>query len=124
MRKDTAAQLAISEKTASARYLDARYRYLQERKLLDAAKTRLSSEAMEHRIPQKATTIRDPAEPPSFPSQPKILLNLFLGAVAGLVLGVARPSEGGPRPANRGHEAQRSKCKRATEGNSEQAPGP
>jgi len=89
LRKDTATQLAISEKTASARYLDARYRYLQERKLLDAAKTRLSSEAMERTIPQKPTTIRDPAEPPSFPSQPKILLNLFLGAVAGLVLGVA-----------------------------------
>lgn len=40
-------------------------------------------------MPQKPATIRDPAEPPSFPSRPKILLNLFLGAVAGLVLGVA-----------------------------------
>ena len=62
---------------------------LQERKLLEEAKTRLSSETMERTMPQKPATIRDPAEPPSFPSRPKILLNLSLGAVAGLVLGVA-----------------------------------
>jgi polysaccharide biosynthesis transport protein len=57
--------------------------------LLEEAKTRLSSETMERTMPQKPATIRDSAEPPSLPSRPKILLNLFLGAVAGLVLGVA-----------------------------------
>ena len=86
----TTSQNAQQEmKTASAQYLDAKYRYLQERKLLEEAKTRLSSETMERTMPQKPATIRDPAEAPSFPSRPKILLNLFLGAVAGLVLGVA-----------------------------------
>jgi polysaccharide biosynthesis transport protein len=109
LRKGMVTQLAIAEnslksmegnlatsqnaqqemKTASAQYLDAKYRYLQERKLLEEAKTRLSSETMERTMPQKPATIRDPAEPPSLPSRPKILLNLFLGAVAGLVLGVA-----------------------------------
>ncbi len=88
LRKDTVTQLAIAEKTASARYLDARYRYLQERKLLDTAKTRLSSETTERTMPQKPATIQDPAEPSAFPMRPKILFNLLLGTVAGLLLGV------------------------------------
>ena len=88
LRKDTVAQLSIAEKTASARYLDARYRYLQERKLLDAAKTRLTRETTESTMPQKPATIQDRAEPSAFPIRPKILFNLLLGIVAGLVLGV------------------------------------
>jgi len=79
LRKDTVTQLAIAEKTASARYLDARYRYLQERKLLDTAKTRLSSETTERTMPQKPATIQDPAEPSAFPIRPKILFNRYLG---------------------------------------------
>ncbi len=85
----TTSQNAQQEKkTASAQYLDAKYRYLQERKLLETAKTRLSSETMERTMPQTPATIRDRAEPPTFPSRPKVILNLFLGVVAGLVLGV------------------------------------
>src|SRR5437870_9489406 len=38
--------------------------------------------------------------------------------------GVALPSECRPRPADCGHEAQRSESERATEGNPEQAPRP
>jgi capsular exopolysaccharide synthesis family protein len=85
----TTSQNAQQEKkTASAQYLDAKYRYLQERKLLETAKTRLSSETMERTMPQTPATIRDHAEPPTFPSRPKVILNLFLGVVAGLVLGI------------------------------------
>jgi succinoglycan biosynthesis transport protein ExoP len=86
----TISQTAQQEKkTASAQYLDAKYRYLQERKLLETAKTRLSSETMERTMPQQPATIRDPAEPATLPSRPKVILNLFLGVVAGMVLGVA-----------------------------------
>jgi capsular exopolysaccharide synthesis family protein len=85
----TTSQNAQQEKkTASAQYLDAKYRYLQERKLLETAKTRLSSETMERTMPQTPATIRDRAEPPTLPSRPKVILNLFLGVVAGLVLGI------------------------------------
>jgi polysaccharide biosynthesis transport protein len=85
----TSSQNAQQEKkTVSAQYLDAKYRYLQERKLLEEAKTRLSSETMERTMPQKPAAIRDPAEPASLPSRPKVFLNLFLGAVGGVVLGV------------------------------------
>jgi polysaccharide biosynthesis transport protein len=88
LRKDTVAQLSIAEKTASARYLDARYRYLQERKLLDAAKARLTRETTERTMPQKPAKIQDRAEPSTFPVRPNILFNLLLGTLAGLVLSV------------------------------------
>ena len=44
---------------------------------------------MERTMPQQPATIRDPAEAATLPSRPKVVLNLFLGTVAGLVLGVA-----------------------------------
>jgi len=82
-------QVAQQEKkTVSAQYLDAKYRYLQERKLLEEAKTRLSSQTMERTMPQKPAAIRDQAEPASKPSRPKIVLNMVLAVFAGLVLGV------------------------------------
>jgi capsular exopolysaccharide synthesis family protein len=76
------------KKTASVQYLDAKYRYIQERKLLEAAKTRLNSETMERTMPQQSAMIRDAAEPELFPSKPKVILNLLLGAAAGLALGI------------------------------------
>jgi polysaccharide biosynthesis transport protein len=85
---DSSQTAQLEKKTAGAQYLDAKYRYLQERKLLETAKTRLSSETMEKTMPQKPATIRDAAEPPALPSRPKVILNVFLGVVAGLILGV------------------------------------
>ena len=85
----TNSKLAQQEKkTASAQYLDAKYRYLQERKLLEEAKTRLSSQTMERTMPQKPAAIRDQAEAASKPSRPKVVLNMLLAVIAGLVLGI------------------------------------
>ena len=75
-------------KTASERYMNAKYRYVQERKLLELAKTRLNTESMESTMPQQSAAIRDRAEPSLFPSRPKVLLNLLLGAFAGITLGI------------------------------------
>jgi polysaccharide biosynthesis transport protein len=88
VRKGLATQLAIAEnslkaleanldasqteqlamKTASAEYLNAKYKYIQERKLLELAETRLNAESMELRMPQSAAFIRDWAEAPTSPS--------------------------------------------------------
>jgi succinoglycan biosynthesis transport protein ExoP len=76
------------KKTAGAQYLDAKYRYLQARKLLDPAKAKLNSETMERTMPLKPAMIRDPAEAALKPSWPRVFLNLFLGGIAGLVLGI------------------------------------
>jgi succinoglycan biosynthesis transport protein ExoP len=76
------------KKTASVQYLDAKYRYIQERKLLEGAKTRLNTELMERTMPQQSAAIRDRAEPALFPSRPKVLLNLMLAGCAGIALGI------------------------------------
>jgi polysaccharide biosynthesis transport protein len=76
-------------KTASAQYLDAKYKYIQERKLLEAAKTRLSTESMERTMPQKPAFVRDKAEPALFPSKPSVKINMLLGIAAGLLLGIS-----------------------------------
>ena len=77
-----------AKKTASVQYIDAKYRYVQERKLLEAAKSRLNSETMERTMPQQSAAIRDRAEPSLFPARPKVFLNMAIGAVAGLMLGI------------------------------------
>jgi succinoglycan biosynthesis transport protein ExoP len=109
MRKGLATQLAIAEaslkaiesnltnsqteqqtkKTASARYLDAKYKYIEERKLLEAAKSRLNSESMELTMPRNAAFVRDRAEPALFPSKPNVPLNMALGVAAGLVFSIS-----------------------------------
>jgi capsular exopolysaccharide synthesis family protein len=76
------------KKTASVRYIDAKYHYVQERKLLEEAKTRLNTESMELAMPQRSAAMRDRAEPALFPSRPKVLLNLVLGAIAGIIFGI------------------------------------
>ena len=76
-------------KTASAQYLDAKYKYVQERKLLEAAKTRLSTASMERTMPQKPAFVRDKAEPALFPSKPSIKINMLLGIAAGIALGLS-----------------------------------
>jgi polysaccharide biosynthesis transport protein len=82
-------ELQEQKKTASVQYLNAKYRYIEERRLLEEAKTRLNAEEMERTMPQQSAAIRDQAEPALSPSKPKIFLNLLLGCVAGLVLGVS-----------------------------------
>ncbi len=108
IRKGLTAQLAIAEaslkgletnlhtsqseqqatKTVGAQYQDAKYRYIQERNLLEQAKTRLSTESMERTMPRIAAFIRDRAEPALFPSKPSLVKNMLLGMAAGLVLGI------------------------------------
>jgi succinoglycan biosynthesis transport protein ExoP len=76
-------------KTASAQYLDAKYKYIQGRKLLESAKSRLDTESMERAMPQKPAFIRDPAEPALFPSKPSVKMNMLLGIAAGIILGIS-----------------------------------
>ena len=54
--------------------MDAKYRYVQERKLLEFAKTRLNTESMERTMPQQSAAIPDRA---LFPSHPNSSLVCF-----------------------------------------------
>lgn len=75
-------------KTQAASYYEAKNAYIQARKVMDAAEMRLSTESMEKTIPQSPATIWERAEVTNVPARPKVLLNIALGAVVGLVFGV------------------------------------
>ena len=77
------------KKTSSANYLNAKYKYIQERKVLEMAKARLSTESIERRMPQSAGFIRETAEPALKPSKPNVKINLLMGVAAGIILSIS-----------------------------------
>lgn len=78
---------AIS-KTRAAGYYEAKNNYIQAKNVLDAAVMRLNTETMDRKMPQTPAIIWERAEPASAPSRPRVMLNILLGVVVGLVFGV------------------------------------
>ncbi|GAT31773.1 capsular exopolysaccharide family [Terrimicrobium sacchariphilum] len=77
-----------TSKTSSIGYYEAKNNWLQARKVLEAAQTRLATEKMEQTIPQSPTTIWESAEISLVPAKPNVVLNMVLGVIVGLVFGV------------------------------------
>ena len=75
-------------KTRAAGYYEAKNNYIQAKKLLEAAETRLQTEAMQRSMPQQPVTIWERAEISDIPAKPNVWLNMALGVVVGLVFGV------------------------------------
>jgi len=75
-------------KTLSAGYIEAKNNYIQAKNVLEAAVMRLSTETMQRKMPQNPAIIWERAEPASAPSRPRVMLNILLGVVVGLVFGV------------------------------------
>ena len=75
-------------KTKSAGYYEAKNNYLQAKTVLESAVMRLSTETMQRKMPQNPAIIWERAEPASAPSRPRVMLNILLGVVVGLVFGV------------------------------------
>lgn len=75
-------------RTQAVEYVEAKQAYIQALALLEAAEQRLSSERMQLTMPQSPAILWEPAEPSMAPVRPKVLLNMILGVVVGLVLGV------------------------------------
>ena len=75
-------------RTESAEYYEAKNEYILARKLLEAAEMKLNTEMVDIKMPQNPAVIWERAEPASFPSRPKVVLNIALGVVVGLVFGV------------------------------------
>jgi len=76
------------EKTQSSRYVDAKNTYIQAKRILEAAETKLYTERLDQAMPKVPVAIIDKAEPPEGPSRPKVVLNMLLSVVVGLVFGV------------------------------------
>ncbi len=75
-------------KTRAAGYYDAKNSYIQAKSVLEAAIMRLQTEKMNRNMPQNPAIIWERAEPASAPSRPRVMLNILLGVVVGLVFGV------------------------------------
>lgn len=75
-------------KTRAATYYEAKNTFIQARRVLEAAETKLTTERMQRAMPDSPATIWEMAEPSEFPARPRVLLNMALAVVVGLVFGV------------------------------------
>jgi len=75
-------------KTRSSEYARSKNNYIQAKRVLEAAELRLSTETMQRSMPMSPARIWEKAEPSSAPSKPKVLLNMALAVVVGLIVGV------------------------------------
>src|SRR6202047_1729676 len=78
----------LRTKNLSANYTRTKNNYIKEKLLLDGVRTRAQTQTMELAMPRFAVSVKQKAEPPSVPARPRVTLNLMLGALVGLVLGV------------------------------------
>ncbi len=75
-------------KTRGAEYARAKNQYIQAKKVLESAELRLSTETMQRSMPMSPARIWERAEPAAGPSKPKVMLNMLLAVVVGLIVGV------------------------------------
>jgi len=87
-RLEDARNLQQDSKTRSVTYYDAKNNFIQAKRLLEVAETRLQTETMQRTMPQQPVTIWERAEISDIPAKPNVWLNMALGVVVGLVFGV------------------------------------
>ena len=78
----------LQTKNLSANYARAKNAYIKEKTLLDGVRTRAQTQTMEMAMPRFAVSVKQIAEPPSYPARPRVGLNLTLGMLVGLVIGI------------------------------------
>ena len=78
----------LASKNLSANYTRAKNSYIKEKLLLDGVRTRAQTQAMELAMPRMAVSVKQVAEPPAYAARPRVALNLALGAVVGLIVGL------------------------------------
>jgi len=81
-------QKQLNSKNLSATYTRAKNNYIKEKLLLDGVRTRAQTQTMELAMPRMAVSVKQVAEPPSYAARPRVGLNLALGALVGLVIGL------------------------------------
>ena len=78
----------LATKNLSANYTRAKNAYIKEKLLFDGVRTRAQTQTMELAMPRMAVSVKQVAEPPSHAARPRVGLNLTLGALVGLVVGL------------------------------------
>ncbi|HEY5895572.1 MAG TPA: polysaccharide biosynthesis tyrosine autokinase [Chthoniobacterales bacterium] len=77
-----------ASRNMSARYIDAKNRYIQRKKVLEAAEMKLTTSKIEKTMPMSPTRIWDRAEPATSATKPNVRLNIALGIIVGLIVGL------------------------------------
>lgn len=78
----------MASKNLSANYVRAKNAYIKEKSLRDGVRLRAQTETMEMAMPRQAVSVKQVAEPSALPARPRVTLNLALGALGGLLLGL------------------------------------
>jgi capsular exopolysaccharide synthesis family protein len=79
----------IKQKNAGSDYTDAKYRYLEAKRLLEAAQQRYTTQELQENIGLVVAKVWETAEPALYPGRPKVFFYMILAAVLGLGLGTA-----------------------------------
>jgi succinoglycan biosynthesis transport protein ExoP len=87
-RLDLINQRQTASRNLSTNYTRAKNNYIKERLLLDNLRMRAQTQTMELAMPKTAISIKEAAEPPLFPARPRVRLNLILGSLVGLLIGL------------------------------------
>ncbi|MBA3962838.1 MAG: polysaccharide biosynthesis tyrosine autokinase [Chthoniobacterales bacterium] len=87
-RLATINEAQVTSKNLSANYTRAKNAYIKEKSLRDGVRLRAQSETMEMAMPRQALSVKQVAEPSSTAARPRVALNMALGALLGLVLGI------------------------------------
>ena len=87
-RLEEARNAQRNSKESSSAYYQAKNSYIQAKRVLEAVEARLSTERMQRSLPSTPVTIWEYAEVSDIPSEPRVVLNMALGVVAGLVFGI------------------------------------
>jgi len=74
-------------KNEGSDYTDAKYRYLEAKRLLEAARQRYDSESLQNQMNLVVAKVWENAEPALGPGRPKVLYYMVLAAIIGIGLG-------------------------------------
>ncbi len=78
----------LAQKNLSANYVRAKNAYIKEKSLRDGVRLRAQTQTMEMAMPRQAVSVKQVAEPAPSAARPRVALNMALGALVGLVLGI------------------------------------
>ncbi len=87
-RAEASRKASIDEKTKMKEYIDAKNRYIQERRILESADVNLKAERMKRGIDMDPAKIWEKAEVSLAPAKPNVPTFMTLAAAVGLILGV------------------------------------
>ena len=87
-RLDEINKKQLDSKNLSANYTRAKNTYIKEKMLFDGVRTRAQTQTMELAMLRMAVSVKQVAEPASYAARPRVVLNLALGALVGLVIGL------------------------------------